>query len=277
MAPAPPALVAFALVLAALALLAAVPARGHDFWIEPSTYRPAPGQLVTLRHRVGQSFLGDPVPRDPELLLRFVTVGSDGEQRVPGVDGVDPAGLARAPEQGTLVVGYESRGSLVELDAGKLALYADQEGVGRQLPAGWQSRTIMKDRFARSVKSLLVPAGASSAGFDRVIGLPLELVPLADPASLVAGGPLPLRLLWKGRPAVNMQVTALSRLDPAHPIAARTGGDGRVELVLPRGGEWLVKAVKILPASDRTVDFESVWSSLTFRTGGTADGAIGSR
>ena len=255
------------LSLAALcAALAPGVAAAHDFWIEPSTYRPEPLQRVTLRHRVGTHFLGDPVPRDEDLLVRFATLSRNGELRVPGVHGMDPAGIAQAPESGTLVVAYESRGSLAELTPEKMARYAEEEGVAAQLPAGWQGKPLLRDRFARSVKSLLVVRGGGSAGFDRVAGLPFELVPLADPAALAAGGALPVRLLWQGKPMPDIQVAALSRLDPAKPLVARTDADGRVSFTLPRTGEWLVKAVKILPGGDGA-DFASVWASLTFVAG----------
>jgi len=243
-------------------------ASAHDFWIEPSTYRPAPLQRVTLRHRVGAHFLGDPVPRDEDLLVRFATLSRNGELRVPGVHGMDPAGIAQAPESGTLVVAYESRGSVAELTPDKMVRYAEDEGVASQLPAGWQGKPLLRDRFARSVKSLLVVRGGGSAGFDRVAGLPLELVPLADPAALAAGGILPVRLLWQGKPMPDIQVAALSRLDPSKPLVARTDSAGRVSFALPRTGEWLVKAVKILPATAGDgADFASVWASLTFVAG----------
>src|SRR5688572_28382377 len=180
------------------------PVAAHDFWIEPSTYRPEPLQRMTLRHRVGDHFLGDPVPRDEGLLVRFTTLGGDGEKRVPGVHGVDPAGIAQAPETGTLVVAYQSRGSVAELPPDKMARYAEEEGIAAQLPAGWQRKPLLRDSFARSVKSLLVVRGRSSAGFDRVAGLPLELVPLVDPARLAAGGALPVRLLWQGKPVAGI-------------------------------------------------------------------------
>jgi len=139
--------------------------------------------------------------------------------------------------------------------------------IGRDIGRG-QGKLLLRDSFARSVKSLLVVNGRGSAGFDRTAGLPLELVPLADPAWLAAGGALPVRLLWQGKPVAGIQVAALSRLDPSKALVARTDGDGRVTFTLPRTGEWLVKAVKILPAPpDGTADFASVWASLTFVAG----------
>jgi hypothetical protein len=247
------------------------PALAHDFWIEPSTYRPAPGQRVTLRHRVGSSFLGDAVPRDESLLVRFVTAGGDGVQPVPGVHGLDPAGIAQAPAAGTLVVAYESRGSVTEMTPEKLAQYVEEEQIADQLPARWETtwrrRPLVRDRLSRAVKTLLVVRNGDSGGYDRVVGLPLELVPLADPAKLLPGGTLPVTLLWQGKPAPGIHVIALSRVDPRQPIVARTDAAGGARLVLPRGGEWLLKAVKILPAGGPDADFASVWTSLTFTTG----------
>jgi len=208
------------------------------------------------------------VPRDEELLVRFVSVGSAGELRVPGVSGMDPAGIAQARGEGTLVIGYESRGSLAELPPDKTALYVQQEGLATQLsPAQQQSLAarVIHDRFARSVKALLVVGTSGDAGFDRVLGLPLELVPLADPSALGGGGALPLRLLYAGKPLPSVQVTALSRTDPLHPVTGITDARGEVTLSLPRGGEWLIKAVRVTAAPAASgADLESVWTSLTF-------------
>jgi uncharacterized GH25 family protein len=253
-------------VVAALAL--ARGAAAHDFWIEPSTYRPAAGQRVTVRLRVGNDFLGDALARDESLLVRFATLSAAGEGRVPGVHGRDPAGIALAPESGTMVVAYESSGTLAELTPEKMAVYVEQEGIAPQLPRGWQAKKLVRDRFSRSVKSLLV-AGGDSSGFDRVAALPFELVPLADPARVPpSGGTLALRLLWQGKPAPGIHVAALSRLDPRRLVTATTDAGGQVTLALPRGGEWLVKAVRVLPAKDPEADIESVWTSLTFLAGG---------
>ena len=192
--------------------------------------------------------------------------------------GIDPAGIAEAHGDGTLVVAYESGGTVVELPPAKMKLYVEQEGLAAQLDGAWRGSAV-KDRFSRSAKSLLVVSDGggdrsggdrsggdrSGGGYGRVVGLPLELVPLADPSALAGGGTLPLRLLDHGEPLAGILVTAIPRLDPSHPVRATTGGDGRATLALPRGGEWLVKAVKIRPAPAASgADFESVWASLTF-------------
>ncbi len=55
-------------------------ARAHDLWIEPSAFHPAPGASVDIRLRVGQHFVGDPLPRYGSLVLRFDLSSSDGER-----------------------------------------------------------------------------------------------------------------------------------------------------------------------------------------------------
>jgi uncharacterized GH25 family protein len=59
-----------------------------------------------------------------------------------------------------------------------------------------------REIYSRCAKALLVTPGADSesGGFDREIGLPLELVPERPPARLSEGEALPVRLLHEGRP-----------------------------------------------------------------------------
>src|SRR4029453_6805422 len=64
-------------VVVAIALLS-VPLAAHDMWIEPTTFFPQPGEIVSLRLRVGQDLLGDPLLLDPSLVNQFVVSDGDG-------------------------------------------------------------------------------------------------------------------------------------------------------------------------------------------------------
>src|SRR5258705_10253597 len=82
-------------ILAVILLFIATTASAHDFWIEPSTFRPAVGDRVTAALRVGQRLAGEPLPRIPALIDRFVVRGDGGVERpVVGRMGADPAGIA---------------------------------------------------------------------------------------------------------------------------------------------------------------------------------------
>lgn len=248
-----------------VALLAgASPAAAHDFWIEPSTFRPAVGERVSLQLRVGEGLAGDALPRDAAQVVRFVALDAEGERSVPGVAGVAPAGVLEVRAEGATLIGYQSRGGVSEMSAETMARYVEEEGLAGQLPAGWRPHPAA-DAYSRSVKALVAVEGGGAAGFDRRLGLPLELVPETDPTRLVAGGDLPLLLLAEGEPLAGVVVTALSWADPSRPVRATTDRAGRVVLPLPAGGRWLVKAVRLTaaPAGTRE-DYRSVWTSLTF-------------
>jgi uncharacterized GH25 family protein len=91
-------------------------------------------------------------------------------------------------------------------------------------------------------------------------------VPEASPAGLRPGADLPVRLLFQGKPLAGALVVAIPRDGPEAKVAARSDARGRVRLRLPRGGDWLVKAVHMVPAPRETgADWESFWASLTFR------------
>lgn len=104
-------------------------ASAHDFWIQPSTYRPAPGGLVEVALRVGHPFEGQAVPRNPERIDRFMIVTASGETPIPGVDGRDPAGLLRVGEPGWAVIAYRSKRTFHEMAPDAFLAYCKEEGI----------------------------------------------------------------------------------------------------------------------------------------------------
>jgi len=272
---------ALSLKIVALALLVSAGVQAHDFWIDPSSFRPAPGQRVLVRLRVGQKFKGDPMPRDPKLLRRFSlfsgTPGSGtsgGETPVPGVAGAEPAGFATVTSPGLNLITYASGRSSVELDGAKFEAYLADEGletIKAQRARKGQTAAPAKEVFSRYAKSYLAVGGAGGPGYDRVLGLTLELVPEKDPTALADGAELPVRLLYLGKPLPGVLVAAFTRDRPDARVTARTDAAGRARLRLDHPGAgpgvWLVKAVHMIPApADAGADWESFWASLTFET-----------
>jgi hypothetical protein len=114
--------------MAAIAL-SCVPLLAHDMWIEPATFAPAAGQVVSVRLRVGQDFLGDPLALDPALVDQFVIADATGRRPLVRRDGGDPAGLLRVGAPGLTVIGYSSHPSFVALTADKFNQYVKEEGL----------------------------------------------------------------------------------------------------------------------------------------------------
>jgi uncharacterized GH25 family protein len=112
--------------------------------------------------------------------------------------------------------------------------------------------------------------GLTSEGYDRPVGLALELVPERDPFSPPEDR-VAMRLLFAGGPLEGALVVA-TRKDADHAdrtqvvTRLRTDRNGRVVLPIGRG-VWLIKAVHMVRATEPGADWESVWTSLTFRVG----------
>lgn len=243
-----------------LGLLAA-PAAAHDFWIEPSSFRPAPGERVAVRLRVGENLKGEPVPRNPGRIERFAAVGPAGEADVTGVEGVDPAGWASPAGAGLHWLVFDSNHASVEQTGPKFDSYLEEEGLERIRALRKAGEGPVKEIYSRCAKSLL-RVGEGSAGYDRELGLELELVPEKNPYALKPGEALPVRLLYKGKPLDGALVVGLA--SPGDKVSARTVG-GRASLVLDRPGLWLIKAVHMIPAPEGSgAEWESLWASLTF-------------
>jgi uncharacterized GH25 family protein len=256
------------LVRAVVLFLAAGRLLAHDFWIEPTSFQPQVGETVAFSLRVGQGFRGDPVPRMSESIEKFVLLSRAGEKPVEGVPGRDPAGTARIPEPGYLVVGYRSRPRPLELPAEKFEQYLKEEGLEKIVAtrsARGESQKPSKEIYSRCAKALLDAGGTGASGYDRTVGMRLELVPEKAPKELGGGRSMPVRLLFEGKPLAGALVVATNRDDPEKRLSARTSAAGRVAFDLAPAGVWLVKAVHMVPAPPSSgADWESLWASLTF-------------
>jgi uncharacterized GH25 family protein len=254
--------------LAAALVLAALPAAAHDFWIEPSAFQPPVGSTLGVRLVVGQRFRGDVLPRNPALIARFDFVTDQGSVPVGGRAADDPAGTVKIEQPGLGLIAYRSLESPLSLEADRFDEYLKEEGLEAVIAARAKqgdSRKPSKELFSRAAKSLVRAGGSGDSGFDRVLGLTLEIIPEKNPYVMAGGGDLPVRLLFEGKPLSGALIAALPYDAPEKKLSARSDRDGRVTLKLPSGGVWLVKAVQMTPvAGDPNADWRSVWASLTF-------------
>jgi uncharacterized GH25 family protein len=255
--------------LVLLVSLLATPTFAHDFWIEPSTFRPAVGQLFTASLLVGQDFAGDPVPRSVQLMDSFTVREAAGERPVVGMENRDPAGYLRIEKPGIAVIGYRSKPYPLELAADKFEEFLKLEGLDSiralRLQRG-ESKKPDRERFFRYAKSIVLADRATAADdipLDQAFGYRLELIPESNP---MAATPLRVRIVFEGKPLAGALVTAIQRDNPSVRISARSDRGGHVSLNLPAPGVWLVKSVQMVPAPAGTnVDWESLWASLTFQ------------
>jgi uncharacterized GH25 family protein len=255
---------------ASVLLALAAPASAHEYWLMPERFTAAPGERIGIAHRVGAGWPGETLPRDPARVRRFTLVDAQGERRIGGAPGADPAGIATLGGPGLATAVYHSTATSLVLDAAAFESYLREEGLERileQRAAAGASAAPGRERFVRHAKALIAvgEAGAPAAPFDRAVGLDLELVPETDPRTLAGGGSFAVRLLHLGRPLAGALVKAIPQADGEPRVERRSDEAGRVLLALPSAGVWLINAVHMTPVPPGSdADWQSLWSSLTF-------------
>jgi hypothetical protein len=261
------------------------PAGAHEFWLAPSRYRAATGDSVVLGAFVGTGFRGEGRPFAARRAVRFIGRGASVADLARGArDGsLAWARPAIADDQGTLVA-YASDFATIELPAAEFERYLELEGldaVARARAQRGERETQGRERYRRAGKTWIAgPHGESETNqrATTALGLPLEIVPLAEPGTVPR---LTVEVRYEGRPLAGAMVRAWRQplaADAATPLDAaardsvgariegRTDARGRLSLGLADGpGEWLVSTVHMVPSRDReAADWESTWASLTF-------------
>jgi len=93
--------------------------------------------------------------------------------------------------------------------------------------------------------------------------LPIEIVPEKDPSQLRSGEALPVKVLFKGVPAKNLQLFAASTGAPANKNIGKTDANGRIAVpVTP--GKWRLHTILMERITAPDADWESFWATLTF-------------
>ena len=261
-------------LLRALLLLGAVigvqAAAAHAFWLVPHGPRPDAGEQVAFDLRIGAELPGERTPRLDGLVDYFTLFDTQGSEPVRGRKNAVPVGHVRVRQPGAAVAALRTLPRPTDMTAPEFEKYVDEEAMGWQIP-DWRSHLSpaakIRDEFSRCAKSVLL-VGGSSAGFDRVTGMPFELTPQTDPLQMGPGKTFGVRLFLKGQPASGYWVKARP-IDGAAPVTlrARTDAAGMVRFTLPRDGLWLFDTVHIGPSASLDADWESLWASLTIDLG----------
>lgn len=252
----------------------------HEFWLAPSDYRPAPGDTLAVTAYVGTGLRGE---LKPVTLARIVRLELLGAQRaeLAGLVADGAASFARMtlPDAGGALVAYESNFAHLELPGPEFDAYLQSEGLEHIVllrRRGAAQELPGTEKYRRCVKTWV--AGNDTTRAFQVVGMPLELIPEADPAT---ARHLPVVVLWRDEPLPGARLQAwrqpLRRRGPALiPLNAaerdsvparfvgRTDSRGRITVPVDVPGEWMLSVVHMVPGSEPRADWESAWASLTF-------------
>lgn len=260
-------------LLASIAVLSAGPVLAHDLWLQPrSFHQPAPGPVATSI-QIGHGDDRETWAVRPERIVRFTVNGPSGTMDVRPLVRAG-AGDQRLPASapGLHVFAYQSNAITSTLPAVRFNAYLLEEGLTPALQArerAGQSQVGGRELYSRRAKTL-VQVGPVAAGDDgratAPLGLTLEIVPERNPYALRPGEPVPVRVLYEGRPLPGALVKLTDLNSDAKPLQTlRTDAKGRAVFTPGRAGAWLLNVVWTKPLSgDPRADWETVFSSLTF-------------
>jgi uncharacterized GH25 family protein len=264
------------LLLALLLALAARSAVAHEFWMMPSAFHAQPASTASFSLFVGENFQGEQVGIHTNLvsMLRQSTLTSQNDlrARVPVTAvGTLPITFTHA---GTTLIALDTHPTTIELPPEKFNDYLKQEGLEHVMRLRNQAGTAGapgRERYRRSIKSLILVGSAPDATFARRTGQRLEIVPLTDPYRLRPGGPISLEVHFEGRPLANALVKFWNRrANGLIVLEQRTDAQGRANFLADRPGIWMASVVHMIPAPDKAeADWDSFWGNLTFAVGRT--------
>lgn len=245
---------------------------GHDYWLAPNATSAVAGGVIDLRLFRGEPFeVDDERPLEIAPTVRFRLLGGDQDLDLlkSAEEGRTPVARLTLTSPGGNLVVMERRPQPNRLAADKFTEYLHEEGldaiIDRRKQLG-ESEADGRELYARFLKALIQVGDRRDDGYGRVVGHALEILPEIDPASRRLGEPLPVRVLFEGRPLAKAQVTShVQDAGEVHNQAVTTDAEGRATFRIDRKGLWLIRLVHMRRASKpEDADWESFWAAYTF-------------
>lgn len=224
---------------AAIVAMSAVYAHGHDTWVQTNTQIVRTGDAVHVDLMLGNHGNDH---RDFKIAGKTTLGGTT-------LTVINPAGETHDLRPGLIDLGYTDKEGhwSVPVVTSKPGLYLIAHTSDKVV-------TYAPKRSVKSAKAFFVASDSldkvpmANAGFDRVLGHPLELVPLTNPVTPMGPGVVQkVKLLFEGKPLANHRVSFIPRgaalsegFDDRH--ERMTDADGVAKFEFKQGNYYLIVA-----------------------------------
>lgn len=253
-----------------LIILCSLIAQAHEFWLQPQKFFFLPGEKVTVSFKVGENFVGEPWDLKRHGVEQLGVQHLDTYQDLKAtVQGGDKNNIEfTLADEGTHLVVMQSNNAFIEMAADKFNAYLEEDGLNEILSMRRRNNTMDKpsrEFYSRHTKLLLQAGAKRDDTHSKVLGLPIEIVPLKNPYTAKKGEAIRFRILWQGKPLFGASVKVWNRHDNRTMLQnIFTGQDGTIETHLSNTGMWMISVVKMVPSKDKGADWQSYWGSLVF-------------
>lgn len=245
-------------------------AAAHDLWLLPPEKAFA-GKKATIEASVGMDFPISVVAPDTERYPRKF-VGSPDGKTLPLKSAGKKDLLAlldfEPASAGVHSVAVQTTPKVLELDGDRFNEYLVTDGLPHIFRLRAKEKTLnltAKERYQKSPKALVAVDG-DTRGWDKVLGLPLEIVPLQNPFERKAGDTLRVRVLFEEKPlaAANLGWQRPGDGDTAGGYV-RTDGKGEALIPIAASGLMTIRLTHMTRPKTAEYEWESFWTTLTFR------------
>ena len=254
-----PKLLRRALLPAILATLGIVStATAHDFWIIPDMFSFGADSMMHASGRAGTRFpTGTAV--QPARVAEARIIGATSQTKITqmSVEGNSLRLHEKAPAAGQYVIAVTLNSTPTRSTSANMLRFLRAEGGASEATrlesqnalAGQDSVVYQATSYATAIVE--VGRGGPRA-FAVSTGMPLEFIPLNDPAHLHVGDTLHVKVVGDGKPVANIGVYGGPAVDTmATPAAASTSltlaadGNGVLHLPLTAAAAWNLRAAYI--------------------------------
>jgi uncharacterized GH25 family protein len=250
------------MVFASLSLLAVsvLPAHAHFPWINLED-----GQIDVDRNLKWTVGWGHRFPisgmMKAENIEAMTVIGPDGSGQTKAI----AASELEFQSESTLT----KPGAYVVAMSRKPSFYTRTKGGSKRQSKAGLTDVISCSHGNSFMKAVANVGSAGSGGkVDAVAGHAMEIVPLANPASLKVGDFLPFKVLFKGKPHSGEFFATYSGFSTENGVwayAATTDKEGMGKLKILHSGAWLLKVdTEEAYADPKECDKESYLADLTF-------------
>lgn len=244
----------------------------HDLYLMPSKFIVEPGARIQIAFHNGDGFPNSQAAARAERMLEPQILSASSTKPLENlrVQGKLLLSEATIPGPGNVMVAVHSKPNGIELTPTDFEKYLKHEGLDHVIR--WraehaESSQVGRERYSKYVKSILLARNPSDY-YRHIVGFPIEIIPEVNPYSLKPGEHLPIQILFRNKPARDLQIE-MAWLPPGakaqEKIAGRTDGEGRLKVPIGSKGIWKLSTVLMERCTHpEAADWESFWASLTF-------------
>ena len=141
-------------------------------------------------------------------------------------------------------------------------------GGGTAIITGHRKPMLYEKVQYEKFSKLLLPVDGNNAGYDKVVGQRLEIVPMSDPFAAKVGDEIEFKVLLDGKPAkfdtIYATYSCFSDVPNAWAYTASPVAHGRAKVKITSPGFWMVRTMVKLDEKGAGYEGVSLRSILSF-------------